>query len=349
MNYCRNCIMPESKTVRLNVDGICHYCIGHKKIALKGKEELSALFQKNKSKHGKYDCLVNISGGRDSAYTLLSLVRDFGLKVLAVNYANPFTDPQAKKNIAAMVRILGVDLIQFDLPRNIHQRILKNNIRAWFRNPSPAMVPAICIGCKIIWPEIIHIARKNGIRCIVNGGNPYEYTSFKKELLGVSPRAGLEKTYFQNIFGLIGESFKNRAYLKPEFLPVTIKGYLFANQYSPGSRFFAGDIERIDLFQYLPWQEESVISRIKNELDWDSPKDVDSTWRFDCRIGHLKDYMYSKTLGFTEKTDFFSVLVREGVITREEGLSRNTAENVIHLDKIRELFSELGITDIALS
>ncbi|MDQ7797473.1 MAG: ATPase [Candidatus Edwardsbacteria bacterium] len=341
--------MPASQVVPLNESGVCRYCADHEKIVFKGEEQLSALFNKLKSKHGKYDCLVNISGGRDSAYTLLSLAKDFKLNVLAVNYANPFTDEQAKRNIERMVDILGVDFFQFHLSGNIHKRILKNNILAWFNNPSPAMVPAICIGCKIIWPEILNIAKKNNIHCIVNGGNPYEYTSFKKELLGVSHKAGLEKTYLQNIFGLCRESFKNLAYLKPEFLPITIKGYLFANQYAPASRLLAGDIERIDLFHYMPWEEETVIRRIKSELDWDSPKDIGSTWRFDCQIGHLKDYMYMKTLGFTEKTDFFSIMVRENILTREAAFKRNALENKLHYDKIERLFTNLGITNIKLA
>jgi hypothetical protein len=341
--------MPESKIVPLNDSGICRYCTDHKKIVLKGEDQLLALFNKFKNKHNKYDCLVNISGGRDSAYTLLSLAKDFKLNVLAVNYANPFTDQQAKRNMARMVSILGVDFIQFGLAGDIHKRILKNNILAWFGNPSPAMIPAVCIGCKIIWPEILKIAKKNDIKCIVNGGNPYEYTSFKKELLGVSPRAGLDRTYAQNIIGLGKEALKNLSYLKPQFLPATVKGYLFANQYAPGSRLLAGDIERIDLFHFLPWREDTVINRIKKELDWDSPKDLASTWRFDCQIGHLKDYMYLKTLGFTEKTDFFSIMVREGLMSRGEALERISRENKIHYDKIEDLFSAIGIKNIKMS
>lgn len=339
--------MPnKSAVIDIGKDGICNQCKNHKKIVCKGERSLIETIKSNIDKKSNYDCIVNISGGRDSAYTLLSLVKDYNFKVLAVNYANPFTDEQAKKNIKNMVRILKVDFIRFKLNHRIHERTLKNNIIAWFNNPSPSMVPVICIGCKVIWYNILKIAHKNKVKCVVNGGNPYEYTSFKKELLGVSSDASLKSTYFKNIVGLIREGSKNLSYLKPQYLPMTIKGYLFGNQYAIGSRLLGRNIKRIDYFHYISWDEKMVITRIKKELDWGSPKNLSSTWRFDCEISHLKDYMYLKTIGITEKDDFYSKLIRENQISRDKALNRIKKENKIHFDIINELFAKLGIVSI---
>jgi tRNA(Ile)-lysidine synthase TilS/MesJ len=334
--------------ISLDNEGVCNYCRNHQAITFKGEEPLIRILKESRNKRNKYDCMVNISGGRDSSYTLLSLVRDYRMRVLAVNYANPFTDEQAKKNIENMVRILGVDFIQFNLKHYIHEKILRNNILTWFKNPSAAMVPTICIGCKIIWPEMLKIARKNQIKCIVNGGNPYEYTSFKRELLGISMNANLKWTYFANIRGLFRESLKNLSYLNPRYLPVTLKGYLFGNQYAIGSRLFARSIRGIDFFHYIPWNENKIISRIRDELDWDYPRNLNSTWRFDCNIAHLKDFMYLKTLGITEKDDFYSKMIRERQITREQGLTRIKNENRLHLDLIYDVFSKLAIGHVDL-
>jgi hypothetical protein len=349
MKLCNRCIMPNTAPmISLDDDGVCNYCRNHQAVTFKGEKPLISILKESGNGRNKYDCMVNISGGRDSAYTLLSLVKDYHLRVLAVNYANPFTDEQAKRNIKNIVRILGVDFIQFKLKNHIHERILRNNILALFKHPSPAMVPAMCIGCKIIWPEMLKIARKNQIKCIVNGGNPYEYTSFKRELLGVSMNANLKKAYFANIAGLFRESLKNLSYLNPRYLPVTLKGYLFSNPYAIGSRLFAGNIKGIDFFHYLPWDENKIISRIQNELDWDYPKNLNSTWRFDCQIAHLKDFMYLKTLGITEKDDFYSKMIREGKMTREDGLARIENEKKLHLNLIYDVFSKLEINNINL-
>lgn len=344
MELCRRCIMPAGSVgAALDEDGICRYCKEHQPITYHGEEALIRILDSVRGQANRYDCMVNISGGRDSAYTLLAMVRDYGMKVLAVNYANPFTDPQARKNIENMVRILGIDFVQFKLKNNIHERALKNNILAWFKHPTPAMVPAICIGCKIIWPSMLKIARRHRIRCIVNGGNPYEYTSFKKALLGVSQDADLKVTYLKNIRGLMSEALKNVSYLKPDLLPTTIKGFLFSNPYAPGSRILGGNIKYIDFFHYVPWDEQTVLARIQAELDWDYPRNLHSTWRFDCQIAHLKDYMYLQILGATEKDDFYSRMIREGQMPREEALQRIEAENRVHWDVIADLFAKLGL------
>jgi hypothetical protein len=316
--------------------GVCNYCRDYKKFEYKGEARLKKILDKHRDPGKKYECIVNISGGRDSAFTLLKLTKDYGMKVLALNYENPYTDEQAKKNIRNMVKALNVDLIRFKFMSNIHESCFENNLRAWQKNPSPAMVPMMCIGCKIIWKKILEIAKRFDIRLIVNGGNPYEYTSFKKELLGVSESSDLEKSYSKNLSGLIREAFRNYMYLKPQYLPVLVKGYLFANQYSIGSRFYGGHIERIDLFHYIRWDEKDVLSRIARELGWDYPRELRSTWRFDCKIGHLKDYFYMKTLSITEKDDFYAKMVREGILTREDALKRISAENEIHRDIIKE-------------
>jgi hypothetical protein len=335
----------NSPIVKINTEGICNYC--HLEHIPKTEDEntLLKMINQNRSSSSKFDCLVNISGGRDSTFTILKLVKDYSLKVLAVNYKNPFTDKIAKQNIDNIIKKLNVEFVQFSFKNYLHEKILRNNILAWFKNPSASMVPVICIGCKIIWPTILKIAKNNKIKLIVNGGNPYEYTSFKKELLGVNSNSSLEKTYFSNIAGLIYESIKNLRYLKLRYLPTTLKAFLFSNQYAIGSRIFSHNIKRIDLFHYIEWDENMVLSRIQKELDWKYPKELEGTWRFDCKISHLKDYMYLKTIGMTEKDDFYSKLIRAGKITRDDALERIKKENKIQYGIIKELFAQVGIDE----
>jgi len=263
---------------------------------------------------------------------------------------NPFTDNQASTNIENMVKALDVDIVRFSITSNIHKACFRHNLITWFKNPSPAMVPMMCIGCKIIWKDILQIAKHYHISLIINGGNPYEYTSFKKELLDVSHSENLATTYFKNIRGLVKETLRNSSYLMPKYVPTLLKGYLFNNQYSIGSRLLGKTIKRIDLFHFIEWNEDEIISRITRELNWDYPRHLASTWRFDCKIGHLKDYMYMKTLGMTEKDDFYAKLVREGLMSRKAALQRLNVENQIHMDIIEDILtdSELSIESIPI-
>ena len=89
-----------------------------------------------------------ISGGRDNSYVLLKLVKDYHMKVLAVNYEHPFTHPQAIKNMANATKLLNVDLFTIKDKNKQHITTFRNNVKAWFKKPSPAMIPMICISCK---------------------------------------------------------------------------------------------------------------------------------------------------------------------------------------------------------
>jgi hypothetical protein len=72
---------------------------------------------------------------------------------------------------------------------------------------------------------------------------------------------------------------------------------------------------------------------------------LNSSWRFDCRVGHMKDLMYMSTIGLTEREDFYARMVREDLVTREYALSRIQKENGIHVEEIKILLRQAGIDD----
>ena len=101
------------------------------------------------------------------------------------------------------------------------------------------------------------------------------------------------------------------------------------------------------MFEFIEWNEQEVLSRIKSELNWDYPRKLNSSWRFDCRIEHLKDFMYMKTIGVTDRDSFYSIMVREGLMTRDDALLRLQKENKLHLDEMQQLLNEVGIEDVS--
>jgi hypothetical protein len=344
LKRCIKCILPDtSPNIVFDDNGVCNFCDSYKKINYIGESKFRELLDTCKKDGNKYDCVVGVSGGRDSSYTLLKLTKDYGMKVLAVNYESPYTDPQATLNIDNAVKILGVDLIRFNLKNNIHERTFKHNLNSWLQKPSPATVPMMCIACKTILQQIIKHAKAHDVKCIVTGGNPYEDTSFKKELINVSADEGHENTFIKSLHGISSEIIKNPSYCHPTCIPVMITGFLYGNPYGFGPRIFASDIKFIDIFHYIPWKEDEVLTRIKNELNWESPSKLSSSWRFDCKIGHLKDLLYTRTLNMTEKDDFYSKMVRENLMTREEALARISVENELHFDEIQELLESSNV------
>jgi hypothetical protein len=140
---------------------------------------------------------------------------------------------------------------------------------------------------------------------------------------------------------------KNTAYLHPRLMLAMAKAYLYGNPRSIGLRLYGRGLTWIELYNYVRWDEEQIVSRISDELGWRHPAELTSTWRFDCRVHHLVDSMYVKTLGMTDADDFYAKMVREGAITREVALSKVKTASQLHMGQIRVLLRQAGFEDLS--
>lgn len=341
---CTSCVLPVTTPgIEFDQNGQCNYCHTYAPYPLKGEAALLEALDRVKSPGNEYDCIIGVSGGRDSTYALLKMVKDYGMRVLAAHYQNPFTDPVAIENIEHLVDELHLDLVRFSLGPGVHEPILRHNVEAWFNRPSPGMVPMICVACKNFYIRLIGIARKHNVHTIVAGGNPLEHAPFKMVTLGITKKTSPEMEFIRSLEGIVGEVMRNPAYLHPPFFPYLIKGYLFGDPFCIGSRLLGRNMNLIDLFHYIPWDETELVSRIVNEAGWRYPERLDSPKRFDCRVGHLKDYMYMTTMGLTEKDDFYSQLVRQGALSRDDALERLAVENNLHMEEVYRVLDQAGL------
>ena len=159
-HICTKCILKET-TPGINFDknGVCNYCNTHVPFEVQGEEKLIERLDAFRDKSKKYDCLLGISGGRDSTYTLWKFVKDYKMRVLAFNYDSPFTAEQARVNLQNALDILGVDCVRFEMPNDIHRRGTKKALKAWRHRPSSVMIPYVCSYCKTLWPWYFKIAK----------------------------------------------------------------------------------------------------------------------------------------------------------------------------------------------
>lgn len=346
MKRCTTCIEPETApNITFDENGVCNYCHSHKKFTYLGEEALKKVLDSKRRPDSKYDCIVMLSGGRDSTFILLKMVKDYHMKVLAVNYLNPFTHPQARKNIENATKILNVDLVTIPDKNNRHKKTFRKNVLAWFKDPSPAMIPMVCIGCKTMWLGTIQIANKYDVHCIISGDNRYEEISFKRELLNVSRDEEKKDKFKKATPAILRELIKNPRYLSPTCIPTMVEGYLFNNEHCIGSKILGYKMDKIQLFEYIPWVEEEVVSRITNELNWDYPHELGGTWRFDCSVGQIREYMTHMTFQMSEREDLYSKMIREGAISREDALKRLEIENKINMDLLMDSLKIANISD----
>ena len=118
MKYCKKCLYPDTKPQLIfNENGICSACSNSdlkEKINWDEKEkELQNILEEFKSKDGSnYDCIIPVSGGKDSTFQTYVIKKIYGLNPLVVNF-HPLDQTEiGKKNLESLKKI-GVDCIEF--------------------------------------------------------------------------------------------------------------------------------------------------------------------------------------------------------------------------------------------
>lgn len=341
---CTKCILTSTTPgITFDESGICNYCSTYTPMKVEGEEKLVATLQLFKNRGAQYDCMVCVSGGRDSTYALWKLVRDYGMRVLAVNYKNAFMSPWALENMRRAVERLKVDFYDWEFPNDVQRRATARALKAWSFYPSSNLIPIVCVHCKTINLTLFKIAHDHKIPLIVMGSNPLETASFKQAGLGGA-------IYYHKLSRLpriirksVGELIKNPRYLTHCPWSIVLKMYLSAGHNSPYLRWRYKDISAVLLFDYLRWNEKEVVSTITDNLGWQKSPEVASSWRFDCRLDYARRLMYAATVGVTELRDLFSKMVREGMISRSEALTRLATEDVIPESVAENVLGELGM------
>jgi hypothetical protein len=116
---CSRCISDSTcPGISFDTNGICNFCHLHDKwVAMypngeRGESHIQSMIQKMKQDGigRKYDCVIGISGGRDSTYILHLAVTKYRLRPLAVHFNDGFDNPVGGENMVNITRKLGVEL-----------------------------------------------------------------------------------------------------------------------------------------------------------------------------------------------------------------------------------------------
>jgi glutamine---fructose-6-phosphate transaminase (isomerizing) len=341
---CSLCVLPDNYPgISFDVNGACNFCKEYKKLEYLGPEALVRDLKAVPRGTGPIDCVVPVSGGKDSTYVLYYLTTVLGLKTIAVNYDNGFTHPQAKENLRRITEKLGVELVTkdgFDQRKN-----LVGNLRSYLARPTAAMVPMMCTGCRVgIVRSACKVARERGVNLVVMGWSPIEDTPFKAAFLaadGGSVVKGLAKNVVLNPrYLLYGRAITQVMDYFHSYSRVREWGSILQALY-PG-------IRQIPFFDYIEYYPERIQREVTEKLNWSSP-DPDNSWQFDCQIKSLQNLLYRTEVCFTASDDYHSAKIREGYISREqalESLQKQKERASKELERVRGLLLEVGAADL---
>jgi len=337
---CNKCILPENYSgVVFNSEGVCNYCVNEQEPHFMGKQKLKEDIKEilDKSPDRKYDCLVGLSGGRDSTYLLWYIVKELNLKPLAVFIDSGYIPEQTYENIQNTVNILNVDLKI--LKHNYQKRTFKWYYNAWFKRPVPATLVTFCTGCRLGIDDLLKKeARKLRIPLHFEGGTPFEGKSYKKNIIRTNPE---KKSISSLLLGYLKQSLLNPLLvINPVNLYVqTMEFYNIYLKKQPKD-----NAVYLHLFSYIKWQEKVVEATITEKLNWKKYPGLRSNYRGDCEIGIIRQLLYYKLLGYNDKDDHLSCLIRNGQLTRDEALNRIDNEHYVPKEVLEKICSKLGIS-----
>lgn len=319
----------NDKTVRgiaFNSEGLCSHCTCYDKYSplLKDDTYLKDVFKKRISAEGDfdYDAAVGFSGGKDSTYVLYKLVKEYGLHVKAYTLDNGFMSDEAKEKIDRLVDELEVEheYVVYDdtLLKTAYKRIVSKYL-------SP------CIACSFLgYAAMINYASRVNARVGIHGRSSYQMfrglSDSSTDIFRPFIDAGLSDNApdLDMLYGGIIEQLDRRV---DKELASDIKNTLLADAKEKGYRDF------LAYFLYHPYDHNEIISFLQKNTSW---KPQNESEHFDCLIHHGALYLKNTVARRSHLMPEYSVMINEGIISREEALQR-MKEPVDKCMAIREL------------
>ncbi|MFP4037704.1 MAG: hypothetical protein ACLFUE_09300 [Desulfobacteraceae bacterium] len=132
MKKCKNCNLPEAVPgADLDSRGICRFCREYaqtdpslsESLRKSNEADLEKALEECRGK-GEYDCLVPVSGGKDSVYLLYKLKKEYDLKVLAFT-TDINIPPLAWQNIRRTILKLDIDHISYRPSLSFYTRLFR--------------------------------------------------------------------------------------------------------------------------------------------------------------------------------------------------------------------------------
>lgn len=193
---CTRCIMDTTApNIIFYEDGTCNFCtdflanslptVSEKPASKAGRLENLLKRIRRTSLKDTYDCIVGLSGGVDSSWTLVQAIK-LGLKPLAVHMDNGWDSELAQNNIANLVKSLNVDLVSYVIEWSEYKSLMQ------------AFLDANVVDVELLYDNAMlgacyDAARQRGIKYILGGHNqategitmPQGWNWYKRDVLNI--------------------------------------------------------------------------------------------------------------------------------------------------------------------
>ncbi|MCB5252384.1 MAG: hypothetical protein RBR69_08900 [Candidatus Cloacimonadaceae bacterium] len=323
MRRCKLCLMPDQLPGSdFDADSVCAWCRdAYPPYVTKGEQILAHKFKGLADHQGAADCLVGLSGGKDSTYALYRLVKHYHLKVEAFIYTHGGSKDFAIQNAKRSCEILDVPYYLVSLPGDTHTQSFLHYFKAWLAHPDSTAAGMTCVACKHLHILGSQIAVRRRIPYVVWASTPLEYSPF----LAIKHQGDASHQYKREGMLHSGLQLAREIVQSPRFaqgllrVPRTsILGCLAVFPNSAYLRFRYRSVSPLMFYSYEKWDPELILDTITSNLDWKIPPEIKEDWHTDCVFNVFKEHMFQKMYGVSYTDSHLSNQIRHGYLSREE-------------------------------
>jgi len=306
MKRCRTCLVPVAVPgVSLADDGICNLCRDPAALASeaaqaeKGRRSFADDLQQTLERtrgQGEYDCLVPLSGGKDSIFLLYRLAVELKLRVLA--FTVDINIPTiAWENIRRALGKLNIDHISYSPSHDFYRRLFRYLLCN--QEARGAVYTISYVYAPLFEGDAIRLAVQKGIPLVLAGYSPGQPEP-ERMLYEFSPQLLRDTDWTPPELAACGEFTSDDLgrFHNPRRFPV---GTAFPRYLAP--------------FHAWPYNQEEIMRRVV-ELDLVASSKHANPIHSNYPINWLLMYSDLRAFGYNPYAPEFSSLIRHGKANR---------------------------------
>jgi len=348
MDYCKRCVYPANAKPGIVFDDHC-VCSGCRSFEAKTisrnqidwpqrerrlRDLLNEYKERQRAKGNPYDCIVPVSGGKDSHFQVYTVKEKYGLNPLLVSYNHSFNTPLGIRNLSNLVDRLDCNLLRFTTAPGSAKRIARYMLTrvgdvTWHYHAGIMTFP---IRAAVQYDVPLMIWGEEGFSELVGMYNIDDFVEFTKKKRQEHSMRGFEP---EDLL-LETESGLTRYDLAPFFYPSD------------------EDLERVGargiyLSNYLPWDGRVQAEFAIEHLGFETAQVRDRTFNIyakidDIHANGLHDYLKYLKFGYGRATDDASNEVRHGRMTRERAI-----DMVAQYDHVRPADMDVFLNSVGMT
>lgn len=285
-----------------------------------------------KKRGNSHDCIVPVSGGKDSHYQVWLLKEKFGMNPLLVTFNHAYNTPAGNRNLYNLVEKSGCDFVRYTAGLDSVRRISRHMLQTvgdltWHYHAGirtyPFQVAVERDIPLIVWGE--HgFAELTGIVSLEDFVEFTRWTRKEHDMRGYEPQDLIGKG------GITGQDIAPYIYPSDEDIArVEVRGIYLSN--------------------FLPWNATAQAEVMMREwnfapITYERERTFNLHGKIEDHANDVHDYLKYLKFGYGRATDDASMEIRHGRMTREEGMAMVKRYDAREPSTLKTYCEFLGIT-----